>query len=140
MYEGYLAWFDAVAPSRGYENPPRIDVGNPRENPTVLTRQDWRGPRAGWNPNDLGYWDLQVANPGLYEFTINLPPRPFDSVAHLAIQDQTFTVEIPKQGTTCNFTNITLKPGPTRLEAWIEGNRAIAGVLDVTVTKLDKTR
>jgi hypothetical protein len=38
--------------------------------------------------------------------------------------------------TECEFSEISLAPGPARLEAWIEGNRATAGVLDLTVTKL----
>ena len=37
------SWFDSVSSSRpdNYA-PPRIHIGTPDENPTVLTRQDWR--------------------------------------------------------------------------------------------------
>ncbi len=44
LHAEYLAWFQDVASTRGFA-PIRIDIGDPRENPTVLTRQDWRGPR-----------------------------------------------------------------------------------------------
>src|SRR5262249_28552367 len=47
MHENYLAWFDDVSSTRGFE-PIRIAIGGAREDPTVLTRQDWRGPRSGW--------------------------------------------------------------------------------------------
>ena len=49
MHADYLAWFKDVSSTRGFE-PVRIALGGPRENPTILTRQDWRGPRAGCDP------------------------------------------------------------------------------------------
>ena len=36
----------------------------------VLTRQDWRGPRAGWGPTGLGHWEVQVAEAGDYEIKL----------------------------------------------------------------------
>ncbi len=45
LHADYLAWFQDVAATRGFA-PVRIALGGPRENPTILTRQDWRGPRA----------------------------------------------------------------------------------------------
>ena len=58
MHADYLAWFQDVVRDAGFD-PVRIEIGGPRENPTVLTRQDWRGPRAGWKPNDLGFWEVR---------------------------------------------------------------------------------
>ncbi len=46
MHADYLAWFRDVSTTRGFD-PVRIDIGGTREDPTILTRQDWRGPRAG---------------------------------------------------------------------------------------------
>ena len=47
----YNAWFDDVSSTRpdNYA-PPRIHVGTPHENPTVLTRQDWRFHTGGMAP------------------------------------------------------------------------------------------
>ena len=58
----YEAWFRDVG-SRGYA-PPRIHLGTPHEDPVVLTRQDWRGPRSGWNSDSLGHWEVDVAKAG----------------------------------------------------------------------------
>ncbi len=44
LHAEYLAWFQDVSSTRGFA-PIRIAIGGPRENPTILTRQDWRGPR-----------------------------------------------------------------------------------------------
>jgi arylsulfatase A-like enzyme len=52
MRKGYEAWFKDVSSTRGYA-PPRIHLGG-AEDPSLLTRQDWRGPKAGWSPNDIG--------------------------------------------------------------------------------------
>ncbi len=59
LYASYTAWFKDVSATRGFD-PVRIEVRGTRDDPTILTRQDWRGPRAGWEPNDLGYWELSV--------------------------------------------------------------------------------
>ncbi len=56
----YDAWFDDVTRDGNYTVPRRIFVGAPQENPTLLTRQDWRGPKASWGPTGIGYWELKV--------------------------------------------------------------------------------
>ncbi len=49
----YEAWFRDVGSTRGFD-PPRIVLGTAHQNPTILTRQDWRGARAGWGPKNRG--------------------------------------------------------------------------------------
>jgi len=66
MRAGYEEWFRDVASTRNFEAP-RIYIGAPRENPVLLTRQDWRGPRAGWAEDSLGHWDVDVRAAGDYE-------------------------------------------------------------------------
>jgi arylsulfatase A-like enzyme len=63
----YERWFKDVSATRGYA-PPRIAIGTTHENPVVLTRQDWRGPRAGWTPESIGHWEVDVADTATYEF------------------------------------------------------------------------
>ncbi len=60
LHAEYLAWFKDVSSTRGFD-PIRIEIGGDREDPTILTRQDWRGPRAGWGPNDQGHWEVEVS-------------------------------------------------------------------------------
>jgi arylsulfatase A-like enzyme len=64
----YEAWFDDVT-KKGFD-PPRIVVGSEKENPVRLSRQDWRGEKAGWNPDSVGHWLIRVERAGLYEMTI----------------------------------------------------------------------
>jgi hypothetical protein len=71
MRDGYRHWFEEVTASQKH-NAPRIVLGTPHENPAVLTRQDWRGPRSGWGAKNLGHWDVDIADAGEYEITIHL--------------------------------------------------------------------
>jgi arylsulfatase A-like enzyme len=72
MKQGYESWFRDVSATRGYD-PPRIHVGSDKEPITVLTRQDWRGPKAGWGPKSVGYWEVEVERAGKYRVTITAP-------------------------------------------------------------------
>ncbi len=132
MYEEYLAWFRDVSSTRGFD-PPRIDVGTSKEDPTVLTRQDWRGPHSGWTANDLGYWEIRVARGGTYDLRMRLTARSFPTVVHLALGGEERTVKLDSGATECAFEGVTWREGPARLEAWVEGNQHTAGVRDVTI-------
>jgi arylsulfatase A-like enzyme len=137
MHEGYLAWFRDVASTRGFQ-PIRIEIGGARESPIVLTRQDWRGPRAGWGPNDLGAWEVAVAKHGRFDISARLVPRRFPTVAHLSLRGVARELSLEPEATACTFRDLPLTAGPGRLEIWIEGNRATAGVLDVTIASSDR--
>ena len=86
MYKDYLAWFKDVSATRGFDPSP-IELGGTRENPSILTRQDWRGPLAGWNPNDLGFWQVRVVRDGRFNVRLNFAPRPFPTVLHLSLNE-----------------------------------------------------
>ena len=64
----YEAWFADVT-KKGFA-PPRIVIGSEKENPVRLSRQDWRGPKAGWAPESEGHWEVRVERAGRYEVTI----------------------------------------------------------------------
>jgi arylsulfatase A-like enzyme len=64
----YEAWFADVT-KKGFD-PPRIVVGSEKENPVRLSRQDWRGAKAGWAADSEGYWDVRIEKAGKYKVTI----------------------------------------------------------------------
>ena len=115
----YEAWFKDVSSTRGYD-PPRIFLGTPHENPVVLTRQDWRGPRAGWGKDSLGYWEVEVAETGLYEIKIRLREPGTASTCHFLLGHTAMICTLADGATSCRFDPIRLFGGPGRLEAWIE--------------------
>jgi arylsulfatase A-like enzyme len=137
MYGEYKAWFHDVASTRDFE-PVRIALGSSRENPTILTRQDWRGPRAGESPGELGFWEVDVAQSGRFDITLHVIPRQFPTRAHIAFGKSLGEQAIVPGQSECVFRTVELPAGPGRLEAWIAGNNTTVGVLDLTVRRLQK--
>jgi Sulfatase len=132
MHADYKKWFKDVSSTRGFE-PIKIVLGSPRENPTILTRQDWRGPRADVTPNALGHWEVEVAKSARFDITVHVTPRPFPSTARIAFGTPKGEQAIAPGQAECVFTGVELPAGPGRLEAWVAGNKTTAGVLDMTV-------
>lgn len=64
----YEAWFADVT-KLGFA-PPRIPLGTKAEPTVRLTRQDWRGPDAGWTPTSVGHWVIGPTENGDYEVTV----------------------------------------------------------------------
>ncbi len=65
----YEAWFADVT-KKGFA-PPRIMIGSEKENPVRLSRQDWRGPKAGWAKDSVGHWEVKVERAGKYTVRIH---------------------------------------------------------------------
>lgn len=65
----YETWFTDVT-RKGFA-PPRIIVGSDRENPLRLSRQDWRGPHAGWAADSAGHWEIEIIKPGRYKVRVH---------------------------------------------------------------------
>ena len=136
MHKDYLAWFKDVSSTRGFDPSP-IELGGTRENPSILTRQDWRGPLAGWNPNDLGFWRVHVVRDGRFDITLHFAPRVFPTVLHLSLKEAHRQQSLQPGATEHIFRNVPATAGLGQLEVWVEGNRAKAGVLDASVRRLD---
>jgi hypothetical protein len=77
----YDAWWTRV--SSGSDQPVRIVIGHPAENPTRLTAHDWHGEgaEAVWNqaairkaPFANGVWTLHADRPGTYRFELRRWP------------------------------------------------------------------
>lgn len=131
----YDAWFDDVSKTRQFA-PPRIVLGAPEENPTTLTRQDWRGPKAGWGPDDLGYWEVEVAREGRYRVDLKFAARPAPGSADLSIGELHLHKDLNANETACSFDSVTLPAGPGRLEPSISVAGKTTGVTYVAIERL----
>lgn len=129
----YEGWFADVSATRGYD-PPAIALGS-RENPVVLTRQDWRGPAASWDEKGEGHWAVRCV-PGTYEITLRLwegftPARVGVRIGSAELQ------RTARQGSrTCTFRVALPSLERTKLEAWMEQNGSRRGVRYVTVRRV----
>jgi hypothetical protein len=134
LLASYRAWFKDVGSTRGYA-PSRAFLGTAHENPVILTRQDWRGPRAGWDPKSLGYWEVQVAQTGNFDITLDFTPVAAASRAHFLLQGVSRAQDLKPGASECHWSGVRLSKGPGRLEAWIERDSETVGVTYVEIKK-----
>jgi len=130
----YEAWFKDVSATRGYD-PPRIHLGTEHENPVRLSRQDWRGPKAGWGGKSLGYWEVHVARPGTFEVTCLFAPARQERTAVFELGGATRTAKVPAGEKRCTFEPVRLEAGDGRLRARLQGPGDPVGVHYVIVKR-----
>ncbi len=134
MRAQYERWFADVSATHGYA-PPRIVLGSAREPVTVLSRQDWRGPRASWDPNGEGHWEVSVEQEGLYDVSLRLWPDNAPATAGLACGQAKLERRVRPGSRTCTFRRVRFDSGPARLEAWMLRGQERRGVMYVTVRR-----
>lgn len=135
MKKGYEDWFKDVSATRGYA-PPRIVLGSAAENPVTLTRQDWRGSRAGWTPQSLGHWEVQVAEAGTYSITVQFAPQPQERQVNVTLGAVQKEARIAPKTGTFTWEQVPLAAGPVRLEAAVTGKAQPVGVNYVIVRRV----
>jgi hypothetical protein len=134
LRKAYEEWFADVGRA-GYA-PPRIHIGAKQENPVLLTRQDWRGPRAGWDDNSLGFYEVEVRHRGPFEVTLRFPPQPLPRIAELEFRGQVKQVQVPANATDATLSGVTLPPGTGRLEGRIAAQPLPVGVHYIQIRAL----
>jgi len=134
MRRAYEEWFRDVSSTRGYD-PPRIHLGTPHENPSVLTRQDWRGAES-WRDGNVGCWEVKVARSGAYDILLTFPETKTPAVARLQFNHVALQQPIERGATTCRFHAVPLKAADGQLHACVETEGKQAGVTLVTVQRL----
>jgi arylsulfatase A-like enzyme len=136
LRRAYEDWFRDVSSTRGYA-PPRIHLGSAQENPVTLTRQDWRGPRAGWDPDSLGFWEVRVARAGRYEISVRAAPAAADGEVRFLLGGATLSRHFPRGASEVTLGTADLAPGDGRLEAEVHVGPRPVGVHYVTVRRLE---
>ncbi|WP_146514141.1 arylsulfatase [Rubripirellula amarantea] len=128
----------------------RFQLGDDRENPTLLTVRDWHPTQGGviWKQEQLGddalgvngFWAVNVTQPGRY--AIRLSRFPDDSPASMRatkaviqIGDLKFEKQLDKDDRSVTF-EIELPAGPAILQTWLSDDRnVVRGAYFVRVDK-----
>jgi arylsulfatase A-like enzyme len=130
----YEDWFKDVAGTRQFA-PPRIRVGSAKENPVVLTRQDWRSAPAGTTPKGIGRWGLEAEKDGKYEIegTLTMPARK-GATFHLLVGTHSYEMTLEQDAEkTVQMRGIALPAGPLQLGAWISEGGSVRPMRLVSV-------
>ncbi len=140
MKQDYAAWFRAVTSGRDYTHPQkavaRIFIGALQENPVRLTRQDWRGPQAGWTRTSLGHWEVAVQRAGEYEITLRFDRLGQPGVIGFSLGGVKLQKDVPAGATTAVFDRVRLARGGGTLESHVRQGEQKIGMLDVVVRHL----
>jgi len=135
LRQEYQQWFRDVSSTRGYD-PPRIQIGTKHENPVLLTRQDWRGPRAGWKADSLGFWQVQVAETGRYEVSAIFAPAAGDGEVRFRLNGAELRQKVQKGETQRRLGAVQIPAGPGTLEMEVQTGGQPVGVQYVEIKRL----
>lgn len=116
----YERWFDDVG-SDGYD-PPRIWIGSNLENPTLLSRQDWRGEKATWDAAGLGHYEVDVRRAGRYNVTLRYPKLDRDAEAVFEAASVNGRVRATAGSTEAKIAVTIQNTGPARFEGRLEAD------------------
>jgi hypothetical protein len=138
LRRAYDSWFADVSSTRGYAAQ-RIYLGAPQQPLVTLTRQDWRGPAAGWTPKSVGHWEVEVTQAGNYDIEVRLAPIANAATLTLKLQDQQLERQLPATTQSYKFDAVPLSAGPGQLEVSIAHVGGVAGAtyVDVAPTRVE---
>jgi arylsulfatase A-like enzyme len=120
MKNRFDKWYDEVIRNKNL-SPLRIMIGTDTEDPVILNRNDTKGPMAKrWmDPNALGYWDVTVAEEGIYDIFIRFFQNPGAGSVTFRAGPVQRTINIESPGADLiHMQEIRLLPGDHMLEAW----------------------
>jgi hypothetical protein len=168
MREHLYSWWDEVGPTAN--EPQRVVIGSDHENPSRLTACEWldvfvdQQAQVVGGVEKSGYWLLDVAEAGVYEFELRRWPKELDrplaegdakgrfelpirraslfisDYHHMPIGDKKpygfegLTTSV-KQGDTAAVFTVELEKGPMALHTWFQGKGTILGAYYVYVTR-----
>lgn len=129
LREAYDAWWDRI--DDRFEQHVYLDIGSDAENPARITAHDWLPPddsvQVPWNQGHVarapavnGTWNVQVTQPGTYEFELFQRDRPADypieaAEAGIKVGDAEGSVTI-EGGATSAVIQLELPAGKTTMD------------------------
>jgi hypothetical protein len=138
LKNAYKKWFHDVSNTRSDNYaPPRIYIGTTKENPVVLTRQDWRQIKgAPWLEESNGYWMLYANATGIYDIRIRFRKKQLAGETVLQLNGDDFKKSLSVDQTEVTFQNIKIEKGNLTLKATLhESGKGESGPWQVDVIK-----
>jgi hypothetical protein len=156
LRKAYEEWWEDI--SGRFDQYCEIVIGSEMENPCRLTAHDWHGEQVPWDQSHVrggleanGFWAVEIARDGRYEFALRRWPEEVDrpitaaiprgkairaTKARLKIADVDVTKPIPAGACAVGF-EVGLSAGKTRLQSWFaDENGASRGAYYVYAKRL----
>jgi hypothetical protein len=133
----YDAWFTDVTSARDYTTPSRIFIGAPQENPVLLTRQDWRGNSASWEPKSIGHWYVNVVTDAKYQVKLLFDAPKSETQAKFSCGDVSVTMPVRTNQEECMFQGVHLPVGNAIVEAQLGNEAKPMGVKYLEIRRLE---
>ena len=131
----YDKWFDDVSSTRpdNYA-PPRIVIDAAKENPVVLSRQDWRRTsEKGWG--NKGVWLIRTDQPTTLNLNCRLlDKKPSDEIFLVVNGRRTETIKTDENRVSGTFKNVKLGPGDYEITAMAQYEDQLEGVFQIEIT------
>ena len=136
LRNAFDAWYSDIMLSDNLDIQ-RIYVGTTYQNPVVLGRNDNKGASAKqWmSETGLGYWDVLVAESGLYDISIrffNPIGIPGRTTIRFGSTQRSFVIKEESDNLVV-FKDLPLKEGPCVVEAWHEYGGKIYSPINIEV-------
>jgi len=137
MKSAYDVWFDDVSNTRPENyDPPRIQIGSPYENPTFLTRQDWRHLKGRpWGGNSNGEWWVEFIQGGSYEIVVHDKVTEAPNTMKLSIGEQEWSQFITDSPGTYSFRVAIPHPGKKKIRVDLTRGDDVVGPHQLEVRK-----
>ena len=139
LASAFDGWYRDVIACEALTDPPRIVLGSENENPSILTRQDWKGAKnIPWRSRDaMGYWDVSFQEDGLFDVKL-IHAEAIGQAGTAHVRARTIQRSVVNRDT--SVTEIVLEDVPFRkgdymLEAWYHTGGEIWSPLYVEVTR-----
>ncbi|MCB0686505.1 MAG: sulfatase-like hydrolase/transferase, partial [Saprospiraceae bacterium] len=120
------AWINDVV--RNIKADPVIVIGDHHENPTLLNRNDAKGQPGIWAQDEIyGYWDIEVATSGYYNFKYYfLHNLSGEGAIRLNLKPMEYTKQITSDTTKeITLRDIYIPAGRYRLETWYQPKNSV---------------
>jgi arylsulfatase A-like enzyme len=135
MKSDYDSWFDDVSSTRPNNyDPPRIILGSPHQNPSVLTRQDWRHQSGRpWGADSNGEWWTTFQQAGSYEVLVHTKNTKHPDNIVLKIGDNEWSEFETLSSNDYKFQVIINRPGDRKIKATLTTDGKTTGPHQVMV-------
>ena len=135
-------WYEEIIVSPNLVDPPRMLVGTVHENPVILGRNDWKGPKAmQWGSvNAFGYYDITIEDPGPYDVKM-IFKDPLPAAGEAKIRAGSRQYWISNSDTTIHelsINNVLFDPGNHAFEGWYQVRGSVYSPICIEISKQAK--